>query len=155
MATRKTATALRGIKIIELMQWGRRFAASEFKDELGIEQRSLQNYIAQLREAGYNIRSERGVLGCYWLEAGERMHPLTFEPEELRTVVVALGILHTVAPEEHPMRAKSKQLRGMITGMMPPEETEQCDAARSEFDRELMMMRAIYTAHKNKMQRQG
>lgn len=150
MPKKYTPPALRGIRLIQLMQWGRQYEAREIKDELGIEPRSLHNYITQLREAGYKIESKRGAQGAYWLEAGEEMHPLSFEPEELKTLVVALATLLTTAPEDDPLYTSARKLYNMITYMMLPAAVEECRAEERAITRELMMMRAVWTVHQQK-----
>lgn len=141
---KKTPPALRGIKLVELMQWGRRFNAWEFTEELGIEPRTLTNYVRQLREDGINIKSQSGADGCYWIEAGESLHPLRFEPDEARVLVIALKTFTSAIQAEHPEFDQAKQLADRIAFMLQPEVVAEINDAQRDFGQELMKMKAVY-----------
>ena len=144
----KTPPALRGLKLIELMQWGQRFAGWELSDATGIKPRTLRNYFTQLKTAGYCIESTPGTDGEYWLDPGHYVHPLRFTNEEARTIVIALDVLRTVAPPDSPLMQDAKvlhYLHYLIGQLLPGAALDEVRQMGKEVSRDLTKMRAVYT----------
>lgn len=89
-----TPPALRGLELVEHMQWGQRYVGWELSELTGLKPRTLRNYFTQLKAAGSCIRSTPGADGNYWLDPGSTMYPLRFTNEEARTIAIALDEVH-------------------------------------------------------------
>ena len=140
----KTPPALRGLKLIELMQWGQRFAGWELSELTGIKPRTLRNYFTQLKAAGYCIESTPGADGEYWLDPGHYVYPLRFTNEEARTIVIALDVLRTVAPPDSPLMQDAKVLHYLIGRLLPGAALDEVRQMGKEVTRGLTKMRAVY-----------
>lgn len=140
----QTPPALRGLKLIELMQWGKRFDGRELSELTGIKPRTLRNYFAQLKAAGYYIESTPGINGEYWLDPGLSVYPLRFTNEEARTIVIALDILKTVAPPDSPLKKDADILHHLIGRLLPGAAMDEVRQMGKQVRGELIKMRAVY-----------
>lgn len=80
------------LRLLSLLQTGRRWAAAELATALDCEPRTLRRDIGYLRELGYPVLSARGPGGHYQLVAGRAMPPLMLEDDEAIATVVALKL---------------------------------------------------------------
>jgi predicted DNA-binding transcriptional regulator YafY len=87
--TDESATS-RALRVLSLLQTRRSWPGSELAERVGASPRTIRRDIDRLRELGYRITAERGVLGGYRLEAGSDLPPLVFSGDE--AVALALGM---------------------------------------------------------------
>lgn len=80
----------RMLRLLSLLQTGRRWAAGELAAALGAPPRTLRRDIEQLRALGYPVESVRGPGGYYRLVAGAALPPLMLEDDE--AIATALGL---------------------------------------------------------------
>lgn len=78
------------LKLLSLLQSGRRWHAQELAGRLEISLRTLRRDIERLREAGYSIDSLTGPDGGYRLASGRDVPPLLFDDDQVLAVAVAL-----------------------------------------------------------------
>lgn len=138
--------ALRGLELVELMQWGQRYVGWELSELTGLKPRTLRNYFTQLKAAGYCIRSTPGADGNYWLDPGRTMYPLRFTNEEARTIAIALDILTTVAPADSPLRNDAKGLSRAFRRLLPGAALDEVHRLGKKLKLDLAKMRVLYAA---------
>ena len=85
-----TATS-RVLRLLSLLQSRRSWPGTELADRVGVTVRTVRRDIERLRELGYAITAERGVLGGYRLEAGSDLPPLLFTDDEAVALALALS----------------------------------------------------------------
>lgn len=115
----RTETAMRGIRILELLQWGKRHRAQELAEDLGVSTRTVHEYVAQLRRAGINIRSGPGFYGAFWISNGEEVHPMRFTTEEMQLIVNALRTLQMASDLDDDVGDQARTLAQRLTNVMP------------------------------------
>lgn len=145
-----TPPILRGLKILELMQWGKRFAARELADTLGVDERTIQRDLKTLGEAGFNIESSRGPDGCHHLAEGGRMRPLLLDASETRLILTALHVLTIAATSEAPEFRQILQLRDRFEDLLPEETRREVEHKNRALERRLRMGAALLKAYEKK-----
>ncbi|UEJ81564.1 WYL domain-containing protein [Brachybacterium halotolerans subsp. kimchii] len=83
-------TSSRMLSLLSLLQVPRAWTGPALADRLGVTPRTVRRDVDRLRDLGYAIRSTKGPVGGYRLEAGERMPPLLLDDEQALAVTVAL-----------------------------------------------------------------
>lgn len=78
------------LRLLSLLQSGRRWPAAELAAAMNVPSRTLRRDIDQLRELGYPVESARGPGGHYRLVAGAALPPLMLEDDE--AIAAALGL---------------------------------------------------------------
>ncbi|UQN28931.1 helix-turn-helix transcriptional regulator [Brachybacterium kimchii] len=111
-------TSSRMLSLLSLLQVPRAWTGPALADRLGVTPRTVRRDVDRLRELGYAIRSTKGPVGGYRLEAGERMPPLLLDDEQALAVTVALRTAPSsgVAIEDASLRALAAILQ-----VMPPD----------------------------------
>lgn len=87
-----TAPRERMLRLLSLLQTGRRWAAPELAAAMGVPARTLRRDIDQLRTMGYPVRSARGPGGHYRLVAGAALPPLMLADDEAVATVLGLRL---------------------------------------------------------------
>lgn len=98
------------LQLLELLQTGRGWPATELAQRLGTSPRSLRRDIQRLRELGYNVASQPGPGGHYRLVAGAVLPPLLLTDEEAVAVAVGLRLADGVTSGELTPDAASRAL---------------------------------------------
>jgi predicted DNA-binding transcriptional regulator YafY len=88
-------TTSRTLELLTLLQTHRQWAGPELAMRLGVTERTLRRDIERLRELGYRVAAERGVLGGYRLEAGSQLPPLLLSNDEAVTMAIGLRLAAT------------------------------------------------------------
>ncbi|XVQ15583.1 helix-turn-helix transcriptional regulator [Spirillospora sp. CA-255316] len=107
-----TDTSARLLQLLSLLQARREQTGPELAARLGVTVRTVRRDVERLRELGYPVRAELGMLGGYRLEAGTALPPLLLDDEE--AVAIALGLRGAAAGggvdgiEETSVRALAK-----------------------------------------------
>lgn len=117
----------RVLALLELLQSRARLPGSELAERLGVDQRTVRRYIAQLVELGLPIQTERGRDGGYALAAGHKLPPMMFSAEEALALTMGLRAarelgLHGILPAVSSSQAKLERvmptaLRKRIAGI--------------------------------------
>ncbi|MCP1387607.1 HTH domain-containing protein [Corynebacterium sp. TA-R-1] len=142
----RVPTALRGLRMLELMQWGSRFTTAELASELGVSQSAIRKYVAQLRGADFKIKSGPGFGGCYWIERGERAFPLQLTTDEIELVLLGLAAFSAAGGADDPRSAAAFELHRRILEIVPVEVAEKLDGFTDKFRKKLQMMSAVFRA---------
>jgi predicted DNA-binding transcriptional regulator YafY len=122
-------TSSRTLRLLSLLQTHRYWPGTELAERLGVSVRTLRRDIDRLRELGYPVDAQRGIVGGYQLAAGAALPPLLLDDEE--AVALAIG-LRTAAQgavagiEEASVRALAK-----VQQVMPPRLRRRVDALRA------------------------
>jgi len=102
---------MRVLTVLELLQARESVSGAELAERLEVSVRTVQRYVARLRDLGVPVESTRGPGGAYRLRPGFRLPPLMFGAEE--AFALALGLdaltylgLGKVAPAAAGARAK-------------------------------------------------
>lgn len=108
-------TSSRMLSLLSLLQVPRAWTGPALADRLGVTPRTVRRDVDRLRELGYAIRSTKGPVGGYRLDAGERMPPLLLDDEQAIATAVALRTAPAsgVAIEEASARALATILQVM------------------------------------------
>lgn len=87
-----TAPRERMLRLLSLLQSGRRWPAAELATAMGVPARTLRRDLDQLRTLGYPVRSARGPGGHYRLAAGAALPPLMLADDEAIATVLGLSL---------------------------------------------------------------
>lgn len=139
-----TPTALCGMRIIELLQWGERLQGHEIATALGIDRRSVRRHISQLKAAGYEVKSSRGSYGSYWLGQGNTIAPLRFDDPEARTVLLALSTLLAALDRNDPLWEETLELLESMRAVLPEAVVAEAREQEREVTRRIKKMSAVY-----------
>lgn len=82
----------RVLTLLELLQAGGTQSVSTLVTRLGVDERTVRRYVAQLIEMGVPIESRRGRHGGYRVAPGYRMPPLMLTDEEALTMLLGLVV---------------------------------------------------------------
>lgn len=85
-----TNPSARLLQLLNLLQSRTRWPGPELATRMGVSARTLRYDIAKLRDLGYEVQSETGVVGGYALQAGSTLPPLLLEDDE--AVAMAVGL---------------------------------------------------------------
>ncbi|KQV73612.1 hypothetical protein ASC61_00465 [Aeromicrobium sp. Root344] len=85
-----TNPSARLLQLLNLLQSRTRWSGPELATRMGVSARTLRYDIAKLRDLGYEVQSETGVVGGYALQAGSALPPLLLEDDE--AVAMAVGL---------------------------------------------------------------
>ncbi|QYH19160.1 HTH domain-containing protein [Corynebacterium aquatimens] len=129
----RVPTALRGLRLLELMQWGKSFTTAELAAELGVSQSSIRKYIAQLRSANYTIKSGPGFGAMYWIARGERTYPLQLTSDEMETVLLSLSIYSAANGSTDPRSHMATDLFTRISDVVPADIAEATSGASEKW----------------------
>jgi predicted DNA-binding transcriptional regulator YafY len=154
-----STTTQRALRLLSLLQTGRRWTAPELAQAMGVPPRTLRRDLDRLREMGYPIISTRGPGGHYALEAGDGMPPLMFDDDEAVATMLALrladagqaGVAFDTAAAE---RARTKLRRFLPTALRHRTDgvLATMDVARSTVDptsdQELSHLASAITEHR-------
>lgn len=80
------------LRLLSLLQSGRRWPSAELANSLESTSRTLRRDIEQLRALGYRVESVRGPGGYYQLIPGKALPPLMFEDDEAVATVLGLKL---------------------------------------------------------------
>ncbi|MFH8589406.1 helix-turn-helix transcriptional regulator [Streptomyces celluloflavus] len=82
----------RMLRLLSLLQSGRRWPAGELATAMETTGRTLRRDIEHLREMGYPVQSVRGPGGHYQLVAGQALPPLMLEDDEAIATILGLKL---------------------------------------------------------------
>ncbi|GAA3142983.1 YafY family protein [Planomonospora alba] len=82
----------RMLRLLSLLQTGRRWSAEELASAMDATPRTLRRDIGHLRALGYPVESARGPGGHYRLVAGAALPPLMLEDDEAVATVLGLKL---------------------------------------------------------------
>ncbi|KRC64288.1 hypothetical protein ASE12_05605 [Aeromicrobium sp. Root236] len=85
-----TNPSARLLQLLNLLQSRTRWPGPELAARMGVSVRTLRYDIAKLRDLGYEVQSESGVVGGYALQAGSTLPPFLLEDDE--AVAMAIGL---------------------------------------------------------------
>lgn len=85
-------------QIVQLLRQRRLTTAAELARELGVSQRTVYRYVADLTRSGVPIRGEAGM--GYALERGYELPPLTFNHAEIEALVLGMRMVSAWADPE-------------------------------------------------------
>ncbi|GAA1938039.1 helix-turn-helix transcriptional regulator [Kitasatospora viridis] len=80
----------RVLTLLELLQSGGTRTVAELADRLGVDERTVRRYVAQLVELDLPVESVRGRYGGYRLAPGYRLPPLMLTDDEALAVLLGL-----------------------------------------------------------------
>lgn len=80
----------RVLAVLELLQAGRGLSGVDLAHRVGVDQRTVRRYIAQLVEMGVPIDAQRGRDGGYALRPGHKLPPMMFTADEALALAVGL-----------------------------------------------------------------
>jgi predicted DNA-binding transcriptional regulator YafY len=80
----------RALKALDVLRTRPLTTADELADRLGVTERAARRYVGILREAGVDVRSERGPYGGYRLGPGTRLPPVVFTKAEALALAMAV-----------------------------------------------------------------
>lgn len=83
----------RMVRLLSLLQTGRRWTAAELATAIDATPRTLRRDIEYLRGQGYPVESARGPGGHYRLVAGSALPPLMLEDDEAVAAVLGLRLV--------------------------------------------------------------
>lgn len=86
----------RVLTVLEILQARDSVAGAELARRLEVDVRTVQRYIARLKDLGIPVESSRGVGGAYRLRPGARLPPLLLNNEEAFALALGLRGLHSV-----------------------------------------------------------
>ncbi|RKE18809.1 YafY family protein [Streptomyces sp. TLI_171] len=84
----------RVLTLLELLQSGGVRTVADLAGHLGVDERTVRRYVAQLVELDLPVESVRGRYGGYRLAPGHRMPPLMLTDEEAVAVLFGLTAAH-------------------------------------------------------------
>jgi len=87
-----TDPTARALRLLSLLQTGRRWSGGELAEALEVPPRTLRRSIDQLRALGYPVVSSRGPGGHYRLVAGKALPPLMLDDSEAVAALLALQV---------------------------------------------------------------
>ena len=85
-----TNPSARLLQLLNLLQSRTRWSGPELAARMGVSVRTLRYDVAKLRDLGYEVQSETGVVGGYALQPGSSLPPLLLEDDE--AVAMAIGL---------------------------------------------------------------
>lgn len=142
----RVPTALRGLRILELLQWGKSFTTAELAAELGVSTSAIRKYITQIRTADIKIKSGPGFGGCYWLERGERIYPYQLTQDEMELIILGLAAFSAAGDPQDPRVPAARTLRQSLTEFVPKELEERTAGFLENFQKKITMMASVYQA---------
>lgn len=105
------------LTLLQLLRGRARPVTARFlAGELGVSERTLYRYIADLTAQGAPIQGEAGV--GYMLRPGFFLPPLMFAPDELEAVL--LGLEYVDQRGDAPLAAAAASARAKIEAVLPP-----------------------------------
>ena len=87
---------MRVFSVLEILQGRDRVSGAELAQRLEVDLRTVQRYIARLKDLSIPIDSSRGVGGAYRLRPGFRLPPLLLTNEEAFALAMGLRALRQV-----------------------------------------------------------
>jgi predicted DNA-binding transcriptional regulator YafY len=84
---------MRVLTVLEILQAHDHVTGTELAERLEVDLRTIQRYVARLRDLSIPIESSRGVGGSYRLRPGFRLPPLLFTDEEAFALSLGLRAL--------------------------------------------------------------
>lgn len=103
--------AARALRLLGLLYARAEWSGAELADRLGVSPRTLRRDLERLERLDYQIRSRPGPGGYYALGAGSRLPPLTFDDDEVLTLVAALRMIDDRLADDSASRALAKLVR--------------------------------------------
>ncbi|MDN6200445.1 helix-turn-helix transcriptional regulator [Corynebacterium flavescens] len=122
----------RMLRLLSLLQTGRRWTASALAEASDSTPRTLRRDIEFLRELGYPVSSTRGPGGFYQLLAGRSLPPLILEDDEALATVLGLRLSAAGEAGNGDTAAAAARAEEKIRRLLPPKlrrRTEQVLAA--------------------------
>lgn len=103
--------SMRVLSVLELLQSREEVTGAELARRLEVSARTVQRYVARLKDLGIPVEGRRGVGGAYRLKPGFRLPPLMFTGEEALALTLGLRALahlglHALAPAAQGAAAK-------------------------------------------------
>ena len=144
---KRVETAARGLTILRLMQWGHQYTARELAEALGVSERTVREYIAQLRRDGYNIHSAPGVEGLYEIRSGDYIPALFFNEKEFDLILKGLRALPYLLGDNHPDVAEPMSLYRQIVRQLPYGTDYRVSEEIRDFEWNMQKMAAKATAY--------
>lgn len=105
----------RSLRLLALLQTGRRWSGDELGNHLGVAPRTLRRDVARLRELGYDVRSAPGPGGTYRLVPSIKIPPLLLDADEICTLVTGLLVLEAGVDD-----ATATTVRTKLEQLLPP-----------------------------------
>ncbi|GAA0207649.1 helix-turn-helix transcriptional regulator [Corynebacterium riegelii] len=144
---KRVETAARGLTILRLMQWGRQYTARDLAEALGVSERTVREYIAQLRRDGYNIHSAPGVEGAYQIQSGDYIPALFFDEKQFDLILKGLRALPFLLGNDHPDIAEPRLLYDKIIRQLPYGTDHRVSEEIRDFEWNMLKMSAKATAY--------
>jgi predicted DNA-binding transcriptional regulator YafY len=129
IVTTSTATTVRLLALLSLLQTPREWPGPLLADRLGVDQRTVRRDVERLRELGYTIRADRGSTGGYRLDAGAQLPPLLLDDEQVTAVAIALQGVPQLGTATDEAAARALET---IRRVLPPRLRRRADAVRFE-----------------------
>lgn len=101
---------LRGALLLTLLQAGGGFTGQELAERLGVNERTLRRYIKDLCALGFEVDSQPGHYGGYYLQSVPATPPIQFQDDEIETILAGLAMLRH-PDDEYSERAKNLDIR--------------------------------------------
>ncbi|WP_184620741.1 WYL domain-containing protein [Xanthomonas sp. 3058] len=122
------STAARLLRLLSLLQGGRRWSGAALAERLEIHPRSVRRDIDRLRELGYPVHAATGTAGGYRLGQGAATLPLLFEEDEALTVAIAL---RAAAPAIGDMDAAAARVLAKLDPLIPRRSGQRASGAHA------------------------
>ena len=90
---------MRVLTVLEILQAQDRVTGSELAERLEVDLRTVQRYIARLKDLDIPVASTPGVGGAYWLRPGFKVPPLLLTNEEAFALSLGLRSLLQIGLE--------------------------------------------------------
>jgi predicted DNA-binding transcriptional regulator YafY len=87
---------MRVLTVLEILQGRDRVTGAEIAERLEVDRRTVQRYIARLKDLGIPVDSSPGVGGAYRLRPGYRLPPLLLTNEEAFALSLGLRALRQI-----------------------------------------------------------
>jgi predicted DNA-binding transcriptional regulator YafY len=87
---------MRVFSVLEILQGRDRVSGAELAERLEVDLRTVQRYVARLKDLNIPVDSSRGVGGAYRLKPGFRLPPLVLTNEEAFALALGLRALRQV-----------------------------------------------------------
>ncbi|MFF0547062.1 helix-turn-helix transcriptional regulator [Nocardia thailandica] len=121
------------LTLLELLQAGGTHPVSALAPRLGVDERTVRRYLAQLVEMGIPVESARGRHGGYRLAPGYRMPPLMLTDEE--ALALLLGLIVGRRTGGLPVDDETvDRAIGKLRRVLPRATAARLDAVRSSAD---------------------
>ncbi|MGH3471499.1 MAG: helix-turn-helix transcriptional regulator [Nocardioidaceae bacterium] len=89
----------RVLTLLERVQEHPGLTAPRLAEELGVSERTVRRYVAELQDLGIPVEAGRGRYGGHRLRPGFRMPPLMLTTEEAVAITLALAVVRGSRPE--------------------------------------------------------